>query len=117
MYILKIFVSIYISKYIAYCSCITKINISNKTIGDNIYANVNAEKDGYVVTTIPYDKGFTVKVDNNIVDYEIVNEAFVGFKVNKGYHDIEINYKSRGKTIGLILSFIGIIIYILIRKK
>ena len=95
---------------------VTRVNIDNKTIGDKIYANVNVEKDGYFVTTIPYDKGFTIKVDNNKIDYEIVNKAFVGFKINKGYHNVEISYRSPGKLIGIIFSSIGIVIYLIIRK-
>ena len=95
---------------------VTRVNIDNKTIGDKIYANVNVEKDGYFVTTIPYDKGFNIKIDNNKIDYEIVNKAFVGFKINKGYHNVEISYRSPGKLIGIIFSSIGIVIYLIIRK-
>lgn len=92
---------------------VTEVNISDKTKGDKIYASVETEKDGYFVTTLPYDKGFIVKVDNKEVDYEKVNTAYLGFKLSKGKHNIIIEYKAPFKTIGLIMSIGGIIIYIL----
>ena len=97
---------------------VTPVNIDKIVNGEDIIANVNALDDGYVVTTIPYDKGFTIYVDGEKTNYEIVNEAFVGFKITKGNHNVEIKYISPGKTIGYILSIIGIVLYIfVIRKK
>jgi len=96
---------------------VTKVNVSDKSIGDKIYANVNVNRDGYFVTTIPYDKGFNIMMDNEKIDYEIVNNAFVGFKISKGYHDIEISYRSPGKVIGIILSAIGLCIYIIFIRR
>lgn len=96
---------------------VTKVSIDSKTKGDKIYASVETEKDGYFVTTLPYDKGFTIKVDNKKIDYEKVNIAYVGFKISKGKHNIVIEYKAPFKIIGLIMSFIGIIVYILFYHK
>lgn len=96
---------------------VTKVDIDSKTKGDKIYASVEAEEDGYFVTTLPYDKGFTIKVDNKKIDYEKVNTAYVGFKISKGKHNIVIEYKAPFKIIGLIMSFIGIIVYILFYHK
>ena len=96
---------------------VTKVDIDSKTKGDKIYASVETEKDGYFVTTLPYDKGFTIKVDNKKIDYEKVNTAYVGFKISKGKHNIVIEYKAPFKIIGLIMSFIGIIVYILFYHK
>lgn len=91
---------------------VTKVNISDKTKGDKIYASVENEKEGYFVTTLPYDKGFTIKVDGKKIDYEKVNTAYVGFKISEGKHDIVIEYRAPFKTIGLIMSALGVIIYI-----
>ena len=96
---------------------VTKVDINSKTKGDKIYASVETEKDGYFVTTLPYDKGFTIKVDNKKIDYEKVNTAYVGFKISKGKHDIVIEYNAPFKTLGLIMSFAGIIVYILFYHK
>lgn len=96
---------------------VTEVNISDKTKGDKIYASVEIEKDGYFVTTLPYDKGFKIKVDGKIVNYEKVNTAYVGFKLEKGKHNIVIEYRAPFKTLGLIMSLVGIIIYIVFYHK
>lgn len=100
---------------------VTKVNI-NKVDGDNIYASVNTFKDGYFVTSLPYDKGYTVLVDGKKVETEIVNTFALGFKLDKGNHNIKITYNSPFKNIGIILSILGIVLYIfnnykIIKKK
>lgn len=90
---------------------ITKINI-DKIDGDNIYTSVNNIEDGYFVTSLPYDKGYTVLVDGKKVETEIVNKYALGFKLDKGNHNIEISYKSPFKNIGIILSIVGIVLFI-----
>ena len=100
---------------------ITKVNI-DMIDGDNIHASVNIYKDGYFVTSLPYDKGYTVYVDGKKVNTEIVNTFALGFKLDKGKHDIKITYSSPFKNIGIILSILGIVLYIfnnykIIKKK
>lgn len=100
---------------------ITKVNI-DKIDGDNIYTSVNNIEDGYFVTSLPYDKGYTVLVDGKKVETEIVNKYALGFKLDKGNHNIEISYKSPFKNIGIILSIVGIVLFIfnnykIIKKK
>lgn len=85
-----------------------------KTKGDNIYGKINVQEDNSTfVISIPYDRGFTVTVDNNKVKYYEINKSFIGFPIKKGNHIIKIKYNSPGKKIGIILSIIGLIIYII----
>ena len=79
------------------------------TKGDYIGGSIDVTNDGYFILTIPYDNGFTIKLDNKKIDYELVDNAFIGFKINKGHHDIFIEYKSPGRDLGFILSIIGIL--------
>ena len=85
-------------------------------INDNkLTGNINVTDDGYMVLSIPYDKNFIVKIDDNVVDYELVNSGFVGFKINKGNHNIELTYVNSKKTLGIISSSIGLLcLFILI---
>ncbi len=85
----------------------------NKTNGDFIYGDINVSNDGYFNISIPYDKGFNIYVDDEKIDYEKVNVDFIGFKIDKGHHDIRIEYQAPFKKIGLFLSVIGIILFTL----
>ena len=101
---------------------IDKFNIDySSTKGDFIKGKINVTNDNsYFVLTIPYDKGFNIKVDGKDVEYENVNTSFIGFKIEKGNHDISIEYKAPYKNVSIIMSICGIIILVifnLYRKK
>ena len=73
-----------------------------------ITGKTSLESDSYVITSIPYDKGFKAYVDGTEVKTEKVNQAFLGFKVSKGEHSIKIEYNSPFYKEGLILSLLGL---------
>lgn len=76
---------------------------------DTIKGNISITNDGYLTTTIPYDKGFTIKVNGRVVEYEKVNKAFIGLPITKGDKEIEISYKSPLLKEGKIISIISLI--------
>lgn len=83
-----------------------------KNNNDNIIGDINMKGDGYFVSSIPYDDGFSVYVDNKKVKTEIVNKAFLGFKLNSGYHKITIKYHSPYFNLGVIVSIMGIVSFL-----
>ena len=82
------------------------------TKGDTIKGKINVEKDGYFSLSIPYDQGFTIKTDGKKQKYEKVNTSFIGFNIEKGTHNIEINYTAPLLKIGKIVSLIGTLLFI-----
>ena len=85
----------------------------DKTFGDQIVGEINVNENGYFVLSIPYEeKGFTIYVDGNETEYEKVDEAFIGFKINEGHHDIKITYTSPYLFEGMIISIFGYMIFI-----
>lgn len=89
------------------------IDVKN-TKGDVIAGDIDVTNDGYFMLTIPYDQGFEVKIDNKKVNYEKVDEAFIGVKVTKGHHEIKITYEAPLKKVAMLISAIGIIFFALI---
>jgi len=82
--------------------------------GDTLSGNITVSKNGYFVLNIPYDKGFSIRVDNKIRNYEKVNAAFIGFPIEKGTHSIMIKYEAPLRKEGMFLSAFGGIAMILI---
>lgn len=70
---------------------------------------INVLKDGYFMFTIPYQKGFTIKIDNKEIDYKKVDNKYIGFPITSGTHTISVKYDVPGKQAGIILSIIGFI--------
>lgn len=80
-----------------------------KMSDDEILGDINVTKDGYLVTSIPYDEGFKMYVDDNLAEITKVNKAFLGTKIAKGEHHIRITYHSPWLNYGLIISGIGLL--------
>ena len=74
-----------------------------------ISGKISSKEDSYLITSFPYDEGFKAFIDNKEVKKEIVNTAFLGFKVPRGKHDLKIKYTSPGYKEGIIISIIGMI--------
>lgn len=85
-----------------------------KTLGDQITGNIFVNENSYFTLSIPYDKGFNIYVDGEKIDYFKINKYFIGFKINKGNHNIKIIYKAPLKIISIVISIIGIIFFLLI---
>lgn len=92
---------------------ITKYDKDNKIEG-----NINVNNKQTLLLTIPYNKGWTIKVDNKKVEYKICYDTFICLDLSKGKHNIKLHYIPKGFIIGLIISVISLITSIIyIRKK
>lgn len=85
-----------------------KVNESKSTVS----FDTDTIDDQYLITSFPYDDGFTVYVDGKVVKKEIVNTSFLGFKLRPGKHSILIKYEAPLYKCGLHLSFIGLFLFI-----
>ena len=96
-------------------------NLSLNTIENTDY------KDGYVkgdvtvtadktllYTSIPYDEGWTLKVDGKDCEYIKILNGFIGVDLEEGQHTIEFKYKLPGFKVGLSISIISLIILVCI---
>lgn len=74
-------------------------------------AQVNFDKAENIFTTIPYDKGWTLKIDGHKQKIKTVNDGFIQIHVPKGKHKIELSYFPPGLKIGMILFVSCLIIF------
>lgn len=88
-----------------------KINKYNDIL---IEGNLVALTDKMVFTSIAYDEGWNVYVDNNKVRTYKIDNAYLGFDIKKGKHKIELKYYPKGMALGLIISCISFIFTIVI---
>lgn len=86
--------------------------VVDEVLGDKITGTIDVTNDGYFNLSIPYDDGFVIKVDGEEVEYEKVNEAFIGFALEAGSHTISIEFEAPNALAGKIISIVGIGIFI-----
>lgn len=82
--------------------------------GDVIKGSISASQDGWFKLCIPYDEGFTVKVDGREQAYECVDKAFIGFEMTKGEHTVEVEFKAPLLGMGKMMSLAGLALFILL---
>ena len=73
-------------------------------------------------TSIPYDQGWTVRVDGKTTAYRIYSNTFITFDIPSGKHTVEFSYRPRGFGIGIAVSVLSILVFLAftilsVRKK
>lgn len=96
----------------------------SKTKGDVFEGTINVTKDNsYFKMTVPYADGFSAYVDGEKTNIQMVDNAFIGFEISKGRHDIKLVYKAPLLKEAKIVSLIGVLLFVfilaaqIIRKK
>lgn len=74
---------------------------------------INTDNETLAIYQIPYDKGFTAKINGNPVEIEKVNNGFMAIKLKKGSNYIEFNYMTPGLKIGSLISLVSLLIVII----
>ena len=98
----------------------SEIQVDKKQTEDNvIQGTIRVKKDGWFITSIPYDKHFKIYIDGKETEIQKVNTAFLGCKIESGNHEVKIIYHAPGTTTGKILSLIGMagFLLLLVREK
>lgn len=63
-----------------------------------------------IMTSIPYDEGWTISVDGKKVDYTKYADTFIQFPCASGTHKITMHYVSPGFYQGLFAGIVGLIV-------
>lgn len=93
----------------------SEIQVDKKQTEDNvIQGTIHVKKDGWFITSIPYDKHFKIYIDGKEKEIQKVNTAFLGCKIESGNHEVKIIYHAPGTTTGKVLSLIGIAGFVLV---
>ena len=77
----------------------------------SVDATITASTDGRVVTTIPYDTGWTVTVDGNTVDMTVFKDTFVSFAPSEGTHTIHHDYTIVMVFISVLQARLSVLFY------
>jgi uncharacterized membrane protein YfhO len=87
----------------------------------SLEGNINVKRQGLLYLSVPYSKGWNLKVDGNDNDFYEVNHAFIGVPLDEGKHTIELSYTTPLFYWGASLSVVSVLIFIIFclynRKK
>lgn len=81
---------------------------------NHIKGNITATKEKPVMfTSVPYEKGWTVLVDGKKTEYYDVYDMFIALDLSEGYHEIEFKFTPPYFKLGVVISIISTILFIL----
>lgn len=75
-------------------------------------AAVNTSQDALILSTIPYERGWSLLVDGERAEIAPYQDAFVSIPVTAGPHTIELSFQAPGIVTGGILSGTGLAVFI-----
>lgn len=87
-----------------------------KTSGRSLEGTITAEEDQIMLTSIPYEPGWSVKVDGKRTEPVEIAEALVGVRLEPGEHTVKMTYTPPGLTFGIFLLIAGIGCIVVIYK-
>ena len=84
------------------------------TFSGEITCRMDAQNGDYLVTSIPYDKGFTDYINGRPAVVELVNKAFVGVQLEEGDNEVVIQYRSPLFRLGTAVSLLGLMLLVIV---
>ncbi len=83
-----------------------------------ISGTINADEDGIMFTSIPYDSGWTVKVDGQKVETQSIGGSLMYIYLSAGEHTVEMTYMPTGFIPGFIITAGSCLIFaVIIARK
>ena len=77
---------------------------------------INIPEGQVMFTSIPYDEGWTVKVDGEKIEYQKVCGSFIAVEMETGEHEVEMYYTPRGLKPGIIISAVCLVLFLVFSK-
>jgi len=81
--------------------------------GGGFIATINLSKKNYVFFSVPYEAGWSAKVDGADAKILQVNNGFMAVLADSGDHTITFTYKTPGLSVGILITLCSVLIFLL----
>ncbi len=102
-------------EYAAQAQALGQETLENVQVATNrIGGDISLSKNKFLVLSVPYDRGWKATVDG--VEQELLpaNGMFMALPLDAGDHRIELYYVAPGLKIGLLLSCVGFVLFVVL---
>ncbi|MFN3851096.1 MAG: YfhO family protein [Spirosomataceae bacterium] len=79
---------------------------------NNIKGKINLTQKKIMFFSIPYDKGWNLKVDGKDTKIEVLFTGLMGTVIEKGQHEIELTFEDPHKSTGTLISLLSLGIFV-----
>ena len=77
---------------------------------NTVTAVVTSSEGGLISVSVPYDKGWSVKVNGQPAEIYSINGGMIGFAVPSGDSEIEMNFTPQGLQAGVMATVLGLVL-------
>lgn len=84
---------------------------------NEMQGRISLSQNKALLLSIPYSKGFTAYVDGEKTEIKKANTMYMALELPKGEHEIRLVYKTPYSFTGTLLSFLGILIFVVLCIK
>jgi len=81
----------------------SQLNVTSSS-STSLAGTIDAKEKGTMMLSVPYDEGWSIKVDGQKVKQFRIGEGLTGISMDAGSHTVEMNYTPQGFTAGLLIS-------------
>ena len=74
---------------------------------ETLTMDVEAKRDGYLNIMLPNEYSWQIKIDGKETK-QLPDSEFISVKINQGQHKIVMQYKLKGRKIGILLCILSI---------
>lgn len=90
------------------------LEITSMNGPSHLSGTILAQDDGILLLSLPYDEGWTIRIDGQPAETFITGNALTGMYLDSGFHTFHMDYRPQGFLPGLILSILSFLILLLI---
>ncbi len=81
---------------------------------DTALAGTVTTSGGVLMTTIPYDPGWSITVDGVKTEITKVKDTFIGVMLEPGTHTVEMHYMPQGLFPGAVITAVSLLLFVLL---
>ena len=84
-----------------------------KVSSHEVSGKLHLEKEGRLILSIPYEKGWTVLVNGQKAEPVRFGGAFIALDLDVGDYELELSYEPAGKKLGIAITAVSILLFAL----
>lgn len=105
-------VSAYVMNEAVLAECMDTLSEQSMTLdsydSNHIKGHINVDGEGELVLSVPYETGWTLKVDGKVTEVNVFEDCFISVPLSEGEHTIELSYYPSGLNAGILISIISL---------